>query len=622
MEYGYMGRLLRVDLTRGKIYTEALSEGLARSYLGGSGLGARFLYDETDEKTEPLGEKNLLMFLTGPFVGTPSPSSGRHAVVTKSPLGIWGEADAGGGWGEALKKAGYDGILVTGRSEKPVYLWVTEYGAQIRDASLLWGKDTYETDDLIKRETDEKAAIASVGPAGEKMSPIAVILSDGIHARVTGRGGVGAVMGSKLLKAIAVYGNKKTGIAHPEKLKALLKEVVPRIKEKAKELGKYGTGRGVIPNYTIGDMPVKNWALGKWDDEKIKNISGQKMAETILTKRFYCKKCVVGCGRIIKIKDGPYAGVEGSGPEYETLGSLGSLCLIDDLNAIAKGNELCNRYGIDTISTGSAIAFAIEAWEKGLLKKGDTDGIELRWGDADVMIEMIHKIGKREGLGNLLGEGVKAAARKIGGKAHEFALEVKGLEPPMHDPRSFSSLAISYATHPRGACHRGSTYSLERGSIPELGYEKALERQADEGKGVMCAIMQDYAGLFNSLKMCSLILGMVRPSDVLQCLNHITGWDMDLKELLQSGERASNVKRMYNVRLGLSRKEDTLPLRILTEKFEEGGAAGYLPDLERMLNEYYQYRGWSRDGIPLPSKLEELGLHQEAMLVRERYPNL
>jgi aldehyde:ferredoxin oxidoreductase len=622
MKYGYMGKLLCVNLTQGKISERELTQETARKYLGGSGLGARYLFDETEKATEPFGEDNLLMFLTGPFVGTPVCCSGRHAVVTKSPHGIWGEADSGGSWGEALKKSGYDGVLVRGKSEKPVYIWINDGAAQIRDASHLWGRDTYDTDDMIKKETAKNAVIASIGLAGEKLSRIAVILCDGKHARVTGRGGLGSVMGSKKLKAIAVYGEMKPEISDREKLIEVMKGLAKRIKTQTKRLSVYGTAGAVIPAYTIGDLPIKNWTMGKWEKSKIENISGERMAEKIFTKKYYCKKCIIGCGRVIKVSEGPYSGINSSGPEYETLGALGSLCLIDDLNAIAMGNELCNRYGIDTISTGSAIAFGMEAYEKGIITKADTDGIELKWGDSGVMIEMVHKIGKREGLGKIFGEGLKIAAKQIGGGAMDIALEVKGLEPPMHDPRSLASLALSYATYPRGACHRGSTHNLERSCIPELGYDKPLERQTDEGKGVSTAVMQDYAGLFNSLKMCSIIINIIKPSELLKCLNCVTGWDMDITELLEAGERAFNLKRMYNVRLGMTRKEDTLPVRLLTEKFEQGGASGYLPNLEKMLNEYYEHRGWSKDGIPLPSKLKELGLMKEAEIVKKMYPNL
>lgn len=622
MQYGYMGRLLYVDLTKGETSEKEIPAELARQYIGGSGLGARLLFDSTDAVTEPFGEDNVLMFLTGPLVETLVPMAGRFAVVAKSALGIWGEGDCGGNWGSMLKRSGYDGVVITGKASHPVYLWISEGRAWVRDARHIWGRDTVDTDALVKQETSDKAVVASIGPAGEELVRMAVVITDGRHARASGRGGLGAIMGSKLLKAIAVFGTKRPNVAHPEELKDFVRQWVPRVRAASTRLSNYGTAGAVIVNSETGDMPVKNWSLGKWEEEKVRRVSGQAMADSILTKRYHCKGCVIGCGRVVNITEGTYAGVSGGGPEYETMGSLGTLCLIDDLNAVAKGNELCNRYGMDTISAGSAIAFAMEAYEKGLIDRNDTGGIELAWGNAGAMISMIHKLGRREGIGRLLGEGVKAASRALGTDSENMTAEVKGLELAMHDPRALGSLAVAYATYPRGACHRGCSYTLERIGIPELGYDKPMERQSDEGKAIMVAKMQDYAGLFNSLKMCQLVMYSTKPSEIVQCLNYVTGWDMDLDELLRAGERASCVKRAYNVRLGLTRKDDTLPARIRTLKFEEGGAANYLPDLEAMLDEFYRYRGWSKDGIPLPSKLRGLGLHTEAEMVVRMYPLL
>jgi len=613
---GYMGKILRVNLSNREIFAQDFSEDLARLYIGGSGLGSRFLFDETNEKTDPFGENNVLMFLTGPLVGTTVPCSGRHAVIAKSALGIWGEGDVGGSWGVYLKRAGYDGIIIKGKSEKPVYLWVTEEKISIKDASHIWGKDTYEVEGIIKTETNEKAVISCIGPAGEKMSRMAVIFNNGIHARAAGRGGLGAVMGSKNLKAIAVYGRKKVEVAYPDKVRSLTKESAAKIIERQKRLREFGTPGGVVGKHKIGDMPIKNWSLGRWDDEKINKISGQTMADTILKGRYSCASCVIGCGRVVKVDDGPFAGVNGGGPEYEACGSLGSMCLIDDLKAIAMGNELCNRYGIDVISAGSAVAFAMECYEKGLITQVDTGGIKLEWGNAKAMVAMIHKIGKREGLGRLLGEGVRIAARKIGGNSSDFAVEVKGLEPPMHDARALGSFGVAYPTYPRGACHRGCNHYIERKPFPEFGLDEPIDPREHKGKGIGVAIMQDYAGLFNSLKLCQFILNVVRPPQILEFLNYVTGWRLDFEELMQIGERAQNVKRMYNVRLGLSKKDDTLPKR-MKEKLTEGGAANYSPDTETMLKEYYKYRGWSKQGVPLLPKLRELGLSKESEIVKK-----
>ncbi|GAW93548.1 hypothetical protein KKC1_26790 [Calderihabitans maritimus] len=523
---------------------------------------------------------------------------------------MWGEADAGGTWGAVLKRAGFDGLIIQGTADRPVYLFLYEGKVQIRDAEHLWGLNTYETDEAIKAETTPKAVIVSIGPAGEKLSCIAGIFNDGKHARAAGRCGLGAVMGSKKLKAIAVLGNKKVPVADPERLNISNKKLAPKIMEKLRRYRDYGTAGGVLGAAALGDLPVKNWTVGSWM-KGAEKISGEVMTEKILVGRYHCASCVVGCGRIVKIDKGPYRGVDGAGPEYETLAGLGSVCMVDNLNAIALANQLCNQYGIDTISTGHAVAFAIEAYEKGLITKADTGGMELRWGDPDVVIALVHQIGKREGIGEILADGVKRAAEKIGGLASELALEVKGLEPAFHDPRALSSLAVAYATHPRGACHRGGSHTMERTALPELGYDKPLDRFVSEGKGALTAVLQDYYGLYNSLKLCQFIAPAIAPTDVLEWLNAVTGWEMDLKEFLEAGERHTNLKRMYNVRCGISRKDDRLPLRLLTHKLEDGGAAGMVPHLGTMLSDYYRYRGWTQEGIPTPDKLRQLGLCSE-----------
>lgn len=611
MPHGYMGRILRVDLTSGKITGHPLDDEMARVHIGGSGLAARILYDETSASTDPLGSENVLIFMTGPLTGTKVPTSGRHAVVAKSPLtGIWGESDAGGSWGVALKGAGYDGLIITGRAVRPVYLWVHDQSVEIRDATRFWGQDTYEVDAHLKSVTDPKASVACIGPAGERQARIASIMHDGRHARAAGRTGLGAVMGAKNLKAIVAFGSQPPNIAEPEALKASIRRLASLILEKTTRYQKYGTAGGVVTNAVLADMPVKNWRVGEWVDSAEK-ISGQTMADTILTGRYYCKYCIIGCGRVVKVPEGPYAGVDGAGPEYEAVAGLGSMCMVDDLEAIALANELCNRYGVDVISTGACIAFAMEAYERQLITQSDTNGIALNWGDPQAVIQMVHAIGRAEGIGRLLGQGVRAAAKSLGGLASEFAMEVKGLELPYHDPRALSSLAVAYATYPRGGCHRGMSHGLERYAIPELGYDKPMDRHTTVGKGVMTAITQDYYGLYNSLKLCHFVAGTIAPSDIVTWLNLVTGWDMTLEEFLCAGERASNLKRMYNLRCGLSRKDDVLPARMTTEKFDEGGSKNYLPHLGAMLDEYYKHRGWSKEGVPLPATLIALGLQQE-----------
>ncbi len=611
MRGGYMGRFLRVDLTTRRITDETIPETTLRAYIGGSGLGARILFDETSATTDALAPENRLLFLTGPLTGVTIPTSGRHAVVAKSPLGQWGEADCGGTFGNELKRAGIDGIILEGQAEEPTYLLIEDGAVSLQDARGEWGRDTFETQALLRARHGSKLVVTCIGPAGEKLAPIAGIMSDGENGRPAARGGLGAVMGSKRLKAIAVTGTKRPPVVHDDKLRPLVKQMTLRIKETTASLRDYGTAGGVLTSEAIGDLAIQNWKRGAWR-EGAEKLSGQTMAETILTGRYFCKACTIGCGREIEIKEGPYAGVKGAGPEYETLAGLGSMCLVDDLKAVAKANELCNRYGIDTISTGTIIAFAMEAFERGLLRPGDTDGLDLSWGNAETVLALVEKIGRREGIGDLLANGVRFLARHFGGEAYKFAVEVKGLELAYHDPRALSSLAAAYATYSRGACHRSYSHYLERNALPELGFEKPLDRHATERKGEAAAVMQDYGGLYNSLKLCQFIMRGVKVQEVVDCLNYVTGWDLDLAEFMRSGERASNLKRLYNLRLGMTRKDDTLPYRILHEPLPDGGAANYLPELEKMLDEYYDYRGWTRDGIPTREKLEALDLQADA----------
>jgi len=611
MKHGYMGKILRVNLNTKQIEIEEVKEDIAKKYIGGSGLGARILFKETSVDTDPLGPENILIFMTGPLTGTRTFSSDRFEVITKSPLtGIYAEADCGGHWGEKLKKSGYDGIIVLGKADRPLYIWIDDGQVRLKDASHLWGKDTFEVDEIIKKETTDTTSVVSIGQSGEKLVRIAAIITDGKHGRAAGRCGVGAVMGSKNLKAIAVTGSAKIEVAYPDKLLGLTREITPQMKSGTMALNNFGTSNGLLYCENVGDLPIKNWYQGKWE-KGAEKITGQAMAETILIKNYRCGRCTIGCGRVIKVAKGPYQGTEIGGPEYETLGMLGSNCLIDDLPAIAKANELCNRYGLDTISTGGVISFAMEAYERGLINKKDTGGIELKWGNASALIEMVHQIGRRRGFGELLGKGVKRAAEEIGGNAKEFAIHVKGLEFPAHDPRAKFSVALGYATSNRGACHlQAFTSDFEDGaSLPDLGYPETLDRFATKGKAEFVAKMQNLMSMFDSLKCCKFILfGGVTVEPLVKYLNFVTGWDMNVSEFLRTGERIFNLKRLYNVRCGISRKDDTLPSRILTHR--RGGGTNHLPALNIMLNDYYKYRKWDEFGIPTEEKLKELGLDE------------
>jgi aldehyde:ferredoxin oxidoreductase len=609
---GYTGKILRLDLTHSKVTAEDLKEEWAQQFIGGSGLGAKFLYEMTDERTDPLGPENPLIFMTGPFTGTSVPLSGRHAVVSRSPLtGIFGESDVGGTWGANLKRAGFDGIIVTGKSVKPVYLWVHDGKWEIRDASHLWGKDTYEIDPTLKGETHEKAVVSTIGQAGENHVLMATIMTDGKDARAAGRCGMGAVMGSKNLKAIVVYGTGTVPVFDPEAIARLPKEYGAQINKNAENFRKYGTAGSLSVFEAMGTLPLQNWKfVGRWE-ESAEKINGFTISETVLTGRYFCDACVLGCGRRVKIENGPYAGVEGAGPEYETLALLGSNCLIDNLEALCYANELCNRFGLDTISTGGVIGFGMEAYEKGLIDREDTDGIELHWGSEKALIETIKLIGQNKGFGKALGKGVKKASEELGKNSVEFSMHVKGLELPAHDPRGYNAGAVGFATSSRGACHlAGLSHTFERTlKSPEIGIPEPLDRFQVEGKGVLAAKTQNLMGMMDSLKLCKFILfGGITLTHIVKWYRDVTGREMGIEDFTKAGERIFNLKRLYNVRLGISRKNDTLPFRSLTFKRMGKGLTPNLPPIGQMLGEYYEYRGWSEDGIPTPEKLKELGL--------------
>jgi aldehyde:ferredoxin oxidoreductase len=436
-------------------------------------------------------------------------------------------------------------------------------------------------------------------------------MTDGKDGRAAGRCGMGAVMGSKNLKAIVVYGTGNVSVHDPESVARLPKDYAPLINKNAENFRKYGTSGGLSAFEAMGTLPLQNWKfVGRWE-ESAEKINGFTMSETVLTGRYYCDACILGCGRKVKVEKGPYAGVEGAGPEYETLGLLGSSCLVDDLEALCFANELCNRFGLDTISTGGAIAFGMEAYEKGLIDREDTGGIELQWGNAEALIGMIRMIAQKKGIGETLGKGVKRASEELGKNSVEFAMHVKGLELPAHDPRGYNAGAVAFATSARGACHlSGLSHTYERLlKSPEIGVPEVLDRFKVEGKGILAAKTQNVMGMMDSLKLCKFILfGGVTLTDIVKWYRDVTGREMTIDEFVKTGERIFNLKRLYNVRLGISRKDDFLPFRSLTFKRMGKGLTPNLPPLGQMLGEYYEYRGWSEDGIPTPEKIRDLGL--------------
>ncbi|MFQ5998478.1 MAG: aldehyde ferredoxin oxidoreductase family protein, partial [Candidatus Bathyarchaeia archaeon] len=562
------------------------TESTLQEWIGGSGFAAKILYENTDRDTEPFGQENYLIFMNGPFTTTRIPLSGRHEVVAKSPASFgYGEADVGGLFGTELKKCGFDGLVFYGKSEKPVYLDITDDQILFKDAQVLWGLDTYEVDGILKKENDPKAITCSIGQAGERLARMAGVMHDGQDGRPAARCGLGAVMGSKNLKAMIARGSKKIPVAHEQDLAKSIRELGPQVVKNTKSLHDFGTSGATVTIEQLGDLPIRNWQQGSFE-EGAQKISGQTMAKTILKGNYYCGACVVGCGREVEVKSGPFATRHSAGPEYETVACLGSMCLVDNLEAIAKAHELCNRYGLDVISTGNAVAFAMECYDRKIISENDTGGVKLEWGDAQAVIEMVHKIGRREDIGWLLGEGIARAAQKLGHGSEEFAQHVKGLEFPAHDPRAYNSIAIGYATSNRGACHlQGMSHVFERTvTMPELGWNQVQDRFGAEGKGEFLAKCQNLMSMMDSLKLCKFnLFGGIKIHHMITWLKNVTGWDFDLDGFMRTGERMYNLKRLYNVRCGKNRKDDTIPIRVFKQKRGSGGAAENLPPHDKLL---------------------------------------
>ncbi len=613
---GYMGKILEVDLTSGRIEDRELTQELADTWVGGSGLGVHLLAEHPESaRADALAPENVLIFGTGPFNGTSVPLSNRFQVITKSPLtNVFGEADCGGHWANSLKKAGYDMLVCKGKSPTPVYLWVHDDGAELRDASHLWGKDTFETHDTLREEVGpgtrrgEEAGVACIGRAGERMARVAAIMVDGKDGRAAGRCGVGAVMGSKQLKAIVARGTKAVPIHDDGALKAALNQVRKDIVSQTKGFGALGTAGGIPTHEKMGNWPIKNWAQSHWPEGPDK-ISGATMAESILTGRYYCGNCIIGCGRTVEVKEGPYAGIEQGGQEYETTALNGTNLLVDNLEAIQKANELCNRYGMDTISTGATIGFAMEAYERGLLTREDTGGIELTWGNHSALVEATTRMGERDTeFGRRLGEGTLRLAEEVGGQ--DFAVHVRGLDFPAHDPRAFFANAVAFATSPRGADHLSSfAHAFQRIlTLPELGYPEPVNRHDQERTPELVYHGQNLMGLFDSLKTCKFIqFGGIKPTHLLEWYNAITGRGLGMDEFMEIGARIFNQKRLYNFMCGSTGSDDTLPRRIREERREVGGSE-LVPPFEPMLKEYYKVRGWDEHGTPRAETLERLGL--------------
>ena len=596
--------ILKVDLSTGKIETFKVPADWERDYLGGASLAARLLYSPLTPDVDALAPESPLLFLNGPLSGTLGPTVGRFVVCGRSPAtGLWAESNCGGFWGPELRFAGWDGVWITGRAERPVYLWINGDQVEVRDAAEVWGQDTYEAQETVKRQVSASGArVACIGPAGENGVLFSGIFCD--HGRTAGRTGLGAVMGSKNLKAVAVKGTGKIPLADASAYNAIRSEANRALKgdNQTRVLTELGTSG--VTDYAdyLGSMPKMYYTLGEISD--VDKVSGMTMAETILTGKSACHGCVIACGRVVNVGNGKQ-----KGPEYETIVGLGPNILIRDLKAITRLMDLCDRFGMDTISTGNTIGLALHLFDRNIISEKDTGGMILKWGDEVTAAELIRLTAHREGFGALLAQGARQLGKHF--NAEEEAVQVNGLEVAYHDPRGVSGMGLVYATSPRGACHNQSDYFfVEWGQAEEAVGLKFYDRHAGAEKAGNVAIHQDFRTVFNSLVMC--IFANVPPQTMVDLVNAACGFNWTIADMMQCGERGWTLKRAINNRLGLTRANDKLPKGLL-EPMPNGGSAGYVIPFEEMLEAYYDARKWDKvSGKPSKEKLLELGMEEIA----------
>jgi len=603
---GYHGKFLKVDLGAGATSDLPLSEEMLKKYIGGATLAAGLIYDHVKPGMDPLAPESPLVMATGPFTGTAVPMVSRYAICGVSPLtGLWGEATSGGVFPFRLKGSGFDGYFFTGKAAKPVYVYVKDGQAEIRDASKLWGLDSYACQEAIKKELNDKdVSVACIGPAGEMKLPFAAVMND--EGRAAGRCGMGALMGSKNLKAVAASGRARPKATDQAKLNTLAQEAVKAIRGAFMSVAfrEYGTLMYMDMGMTLGDAPAKYYSQSVFEAEK---VSGQALRQGYAVENYACRGCPIGCGRIIKdfSKDLPVV----DGPEYETVNAFGPLVLNHDLDSIIRANHLCNAHGLDTISAGVSIAYAFHLYDQGVITK-DMAGAELKWGDGQAMLALLDKMIRREGIGDVLAQGTRAMAKHFGRDEGEAA-QVKGLEIPMHDGRAFHGLAVSYATGPRGACHlKGDYYNVALGGmVPEFGI-LPLDRLTSAGQAEPAAKYQSWKDLFDALTLCK--FAPLSPTQVSAFLAALTGWEVTPPDLLAAGDRSINVKRAISNKLGLTRDGDKLP-SVVMQAYTDGTIPGQTPDMDLMLKDYYAFRQWDWEtGRPTKQKLVELGLDNVA----------
>lgn len=607
--YGWKLKILRVNLDTGMCKEEALDPKVAKDYIGGRGLGIYYLNKEIDPKCDPLSPENLLVMATGPLTGTKAATGGRYMVMTKSPLsGALTTSNSGGMFPTELKRSGFDVILFSGRAPEPVYLWINNGKATLRSANHLWGKTVDQTTDQLVSETDSKAKVACIGPAGENLVLFSAIMND--KGRAAGRSGVGAVMGSKNLKAVAVRGKDKVVVRDKTGLKTIHDKIMSQVREQLQaglnNHALYGTSSAVSAMNSLLMLPTKNHQLTRFD--KWEGGVHEEFKEKYFVKKKACFSCPIGCGRISKVEDSGYEG-EGEGPEYETLYAMGSNCMIDNLPAIIKANYLCNELGMDTISMGCTVACAMELVDRGYLSE-DEVGQRLQWGDGDALIELTRKTAYRNGFGDVLAQGSYRIAKRYGHP--ELAMVSKKQDFAGYDPRSCQAMGLAFATSPIGASHMRA----DSGYWEIAGGPAKVDALARKGKGRLVKIWQDLFSIIDASGLCVFFVirylvnrtEVAEPVGILNYLNAITDADYTLEELLKAGERIFNAERKFMTEAGFSRKDDTLPHRTIQEPLADGPAKGYVCHLDEMLDEYYLHRGWTTDGIPKEETLKRLDL--------------
>ncbi|MGQ4871043.1 MAG: aldehyde ferredoxin oxidoreductase family protein [Candidatus Thorarchaeota archaeon] len=600
---GYRGHILSVDLSTSKVGEIPLDEQLARQFLGGAGLACRLLYDIIEQSTDPLSPENPLLLMTGPFAGTAVPTGSKASLCSRSPqTGLWAHSTFGGHLGADLKFAGHDGLLITGRADRPSYLLVEDGSVEIRDASHLWGRDTQEVWDILREETGHRrAGVARIGVAGENLVKYAGVIVD--EFRAAGRTGLGAVMGSKQLKAIVVHGSDRSvPVAEPERLDEYCKSLNDDKRETPTFQMYSDVGTAGFVDMAIamwGSMPAGYYTVSDFDGF---GISGATVKESILVGKRSCYRCPIACGRVIEITEGKYATGRFVGPEYETTSTVGSLILNDNLEALAFLNKEMDLLGIDTISAGNVIAFAYYLYNEGVITADDLDGIAPKWGDPDAAVEFVRKIAHREGVGDLMAEGTLAFGERFG--VPQLAAQVNGLELPQHDPRAFSGMAVAYATSPRGACHMtGDMYNVQMGIEDEKWDIASMDRFANEAD--VAARLQDLRCVTNSLIVCHFY--PVQSEELVELIRLVTGWDYTIEELKMAGERIFTLMRMFNLKMGYDPRNERLPEIILRPL--EGPTEEHVPDVEAQLDKWYHYRGWDRStGRPSDEQIARLGL--------------